>query len=131
MKGNDFQHCFSPWQKTLRDELEQLRALRAKESEASLNEAGRLTRETQKELAAYKEQINQHSVTICAMEERLNKVMKKNKELNNEVSNLKQQNQREYTKHRRQTCHARIFQPGLRLAIAQTDARSVMPISFR
>ena len=32
---------------------------------------------------------------------------------------------------RRQARHARILQIGLRLAIAQTDARPVIPISFR
>ena len=32
---------------------------------------------------------------------------------------------------RRQARHAHILQIGLRLAIAQTDARPVMPVSFR
>ena len=42
-----------------------------------------------KALASYKEQIRQHSVTICAMEERLNKVVKKNKDLQADVANYK------------------------------------------
>ena len=32
------------------------------------------------DLTSYKEQIKQHSVTICAMEERISKVMKKSKD---------------------------------------------------
>ena len=32
---------------------------------------------------------------------------------------------------RRQACHAHILQIGLRLAIAQADARPVMAVSFR
>jgi chromosome segregation ATPase len=39
---------------------------------------------------SFKEQIRQHSVTICAMEERLNKVVKKNKDYQAEVTALKQ-----------------------------------------
>ena len=35
------------------------------------------------------EQIRQHSVTICAMEERLNKVMKRNKDYQAEITQLK------------------------------------------
>ena len=42
-----------------------------------------------KALASYKEQIRQHSVTICAMEERLNKVVKKNKDLQADAANYK------------------------------------------
>lgn len=42
-----------------------------------------------KALASYKEQIRQHSVTICAMEERLNKVAKKNKDLQADAANYK------------------------------------------
>lgn len=40
--------------------------------------------------ALYKEQIRQHSVTIVAMEEKLVKLNKKNKEHNAEMDKLKQ-----------------------------------------
>jgi predicted nucleic acid-binding Zn-ribbon protein len=39
--------------------------------------------------SAFKEQIRQHSVTICALEERLNKVVKKNKDYQAETTELK------------------------------------------
>ena len=38
---------------------------------------------------AFKEQNRQHSVTICAMEERLKKLMKKNKDYQDDISTHK------------------------------------------
>lgn len=75
-------------------QVEQLQALEIslKEQIASLEsskaeEITKLTAELmekdskfESDLTSYKEQIKQHSVTICAMEERISKVMKKNKE---------------------------------------------------
>ena len=46
--------------------------------------------ELEKETAAYKEHIKQHAMTICAMEERLDKLLKKNKDLSNENTVLRQ-----------------------------------------
>ncbi|XP_052213963.1 forkhead-associated domain-containing protein 1-like isoform X2 [Dreissena polymorpha] len=43
------------------------------------------------ELTSYREQIKQHSVTICAMEERITKVMKKNKESSEEAESYRKQ----------------------------------------
>ncbi|XP_052820992.1 forkhead-associated domain-containing protein 1-like isoform X2 [Mya arenaria] len=43
------------------------------------------------DLQGYKEQIKQHSVTICAMEERISKVMKKNKESQEEMETYRKQ----------------------------------------
>lgn len=41
------------------------------------------------DLLSFKEQNKQHSVTICAMEERLKKLMKKNKDYQDEISSHK------------------------------------------
>lgn len=43
----------------------------------------------EQDIEAFKEQNKQHSVTICAMEERLIKLMKKNKDYQEEISVLK------------------------------------------
>ncbi len=60
------------------------------------DELGRLRRDVKEKdkrfessVTSYKEEIRQHSVTICAMEERLNKVVKKNKDYQAEVTQLK------------------------------------------
>ena len=45
------------------------------------------------DLQSYREQIKQHSVTICAMEDRVTKVMKKNKECQEEMENYRKRNQ--------------------------------------
>lgn len=41
------------------------------------------------DISNYKEQLRQHAATICAMEERLNKVVKKNKDYQSEIASLK------------------------------------------
>ena len=41
------------------------------------------------DILAFKEQNRQHSVTICAMEERLKKLMKKNKDYQEDISTHK------------------------------------------
>lgn len=43
----------------------------------------------EQDIEAFKEQNKQHSVTICAMEERLIKLMKKNKDYQEEITVLK------------------------------------------
>ena len=43
----------------------------------------------EQDIEAFKEQNKQHSVTICAMEERLLKLMKKNKDYQEEITVLK------------------------------------------
>lgn len=57
-----------------------------KESELAALREEQAAKETndQEDLASYKEQIKQHSVTICSMEERLNKAQKKSKTLQQE-----------------------------------------------
>ena len=47
-------------------------------------------KDMQEKEETYKETIRQHSVTICAMEERLNKVVKKNKDYQAEITQLRQ-----------------------------------------
>ncbi|ELT87042.1 hypothetical protein CAPTEDRAFT_113772, partial [Capitella teleta] len=52
-------------------------------------EAGEGSKKYEEEASSYKEQIRQHSVTICALEERLNKSVKKSKDYQSEITQLK------------------------------------------
>ena len=71
---------------------EKLRAAEAKEAEVEVS-AVRVREEMKRgyedETQKLREQVKQHSLTICAMEERLNKVVKKNKEAQTEINHLK------------------------------------------
>ncbi|XP_013409722.1 forkhead-associated domain-containing protein 1-like [Lingula anatina] len=75
----------------LRDQLAKLEAEKNAEiAELKLSRSD-AAEESNKEVTSYKEQIKQHSVTICAMEERVMKLTKKNKDYQTEVTALKQQ----------------------------------------
>ena len=62
---------------------------RSEEVERLKAEISQFDAKQESAMASYKEQIRQHSVTICAMEERLNKVVKKNKDFQAEIGNYK------------------------------------------
>lgn len=51
-----------------------------------------LTRRSAESVEVYKEQVRQHSVTICSMEERLSKLNKRSKDYQEEISVLKKNN---------------------------------------
>ena len=71
---------------------EKLRAAEAKEADlevTSVKVREEMKRGYEDEAQKLREQVKQHSLTICAMEERLNKVVKKNKEAQTEVNHLK------------------------------------------
>lgn len=55
-------------------------------------EKGELVKKNADDLESYKEQVRQHSVTICAMEERLSKLNKKSKIFQEEAAALKKSN---------------------------------------
>ncbi|XP_064642257.1 forkhead-associated domain-containing protein 1-like [Lineus longissimus] len=74
----------------LREKIAELETAKAKAAEEFASEKGALECKADEDMGSFKEQIRQHSVTICAMEERLNKVMKKNKDYQAEISELKQ-----------------------------------------
>ncbi|XP_074654720.1 uncharacterized protein LOC141908523 isoform X2 [Tubulanus polymorphus] len=76
----------------LKEELSNLKVEHAQQVEALSLDKTTLEKKFENDLSSYKEQIKQHSVTICAMEERLNKVMKKNKDHQQEITQLKQKN---------------------------------------
>lgn len=77
------------FQVELREQIARLE--RTKESEIQAVRVDLLSAQKKVEDGAcnYQEQIRQHSVTICAMEERLNKVMKKNKDYQSEITTLR------------------------------------------
>jgi len=71
---------------------EKLRAAEAKEADlevSSVRVREEMKRGYEDEAQKLREQVKQHSLTICAMEERLNKVVKKNKEAQTEINHLK------------------------------------------
>ena len=51
-----------------------------------------LSKKIEENVESYKEQVRQHSVTICSMEERLAKLTKRNKDYVEELSTLKKTN---------------------------------------
>ena len=77
-------------QTELRRQISELQAERNGNEEKvrrDMEESEKKMRDTE---ALYKEQIRQHSVTICAMEEKLTKLNKKNKDYQAEIDKLKQ-----------------------------------------
>ena len=71
---------------------EKLRAAEAKEADlevTSVRVREEMKRGYEDEAQKLREQVKQHSLTICAMEERLNKVVRKNKEAQTEINHLK------------------------------------------
>lgn len=79
--------------KAIQEELEaRIKALESEKLELSTqlsSEAQDRDKKYEQDIEAYKEQNKQHSVTICAMEERLIKLMKKNKGYQEEITVLK------------------------------------------
>ncbi len=73
----------------LRERIAELEASRESEMEAIRVELSSAQRRAEDGSLNYQEQLKQHSVTICAMEERLNKVMKKNKDYQSEITTLR------------------------------------------
>ena len=69
--------------------IEAAAAERSEEVERLRAEVAQFDAKKESAVASYKEQIRQHSVTICAMEERLNKVVKKNKDFQSDITNYK------------------------------------------
>ncbi|KAJ8320668.1 hypothetical protein KUTeg_002255 [Tegillarca granosa] len=73
---------------SLREEITQLQKDKGEEWEKLTAELNEKENKHTAEIEAYKEQTKQHSVTICAMEERIVKVMKKNTDYQEEISSL-------------------------------------------
>lgn len=73
----------------LKEELQQLTLARNQQVEGLQSELHELMKKSEDGVQSYKEQVRQHSVTICAMEERLNKVMKKNRDYQDEITSLR------------------------------------------
>ena len=73
----------------LRDEIARLESARIEETTKLQTEIVEKDKKLDSDVTGYKEQIKQHSVTICAMEERITKVMKKNKEYQEEIESNK------------------------------------------
>ncbi|XP_055863353.1 forkhead-associated domain-containing protein 1-like isoform X1 [Biomphalaria glabrata] len=76
-------------EQSLKEEITKLEKLRVEESEKFNTEKAGLEAKFETDLSSYREQIKQHSVTIVTMEERLEKMMKKNKDYVDEISKLK------------------------------------------
>ena len=72
------------FKESLRKEIESVKQEKLEEIAAMREEFSNKEMTEQENLATYKEQIKQHSVTICSMEERLNKAQKKSKTLQQE-----------------------------------------------
>ena len=73
----------------LREQIARMEKTKESEIEAIKTELTSAQRKVEDGACNYHEQIRQHSVTICTMEERLNKVMKKNKDYQGEITTLK------------------------------------------
>ena len=73
----------------LKTEVETITRETSSEIERLKKEVSQKDGQIEQDVVSYREQIKQHSVTICAMEERLNKVMKKNKDYQAEITSLK------------------------------------------
>ncbi|XP_059145230.1 forkhead-associated domain-containing protein 1-like [Physella acuta] len=76
-------------EKSLREEILKLEQLRIEDSEKLSSERKSLEEKFESDLSTYKEQIKQHSVTICTMEERVEKLMKKNKDYQEQINKVK------------------------------------------
>ena len=71
---------------------EKLHAAEARQADlevTSVRMREEMKRAFEEDIERLREQVKQHSLTICAMEERLNRVVKKNKEAQTENNNLK------------------------------------------
>lgn len=77
--------------------LDELEKQRADDVQALSSQLGEEREQREEEMSGYKEQIRQHSVTICTMEERLEKATRKNKDLIAEITSMKQAAQEEKT----------------------------------
>jgi chromosome segregation ATPase len=75
----------------LREQVASLEAAKIEEVTKLTTELVEKDRKLDSDVTSYKEQIKQHSVTICAMEERISKVMKKNKECIEEAEAYRKQ----------------------------------------
>lgn len=73
--------CLSQLEERMKTEVSQLQ-----------EEKDELTKKIEENVESYKEQVRQHSVTICSMEERLGKLTKRNKDYVDELSTLKKAN---------------------------------------
>ena len=76
-------------QDELREQMTLQESSKLEQESQSRQSQDELSRKQEESVSSYKEQIRQHSVTICAMEERLNKVVKKNKDYQAEITQLK------------------------------------------
>ena len=76
-------------QTQLRDQIKVLESGSSEEMERLKKELADWEMKLESHVNSYKEQIRQHSVTICTLEERLNKVVKKNKDYQAEITQLK------------------------------------------
>ncbi|KAH9524788.1 hypothetical protein Btru_027827 [Bulinus truncatus] len=76
-------------QQSLKEEISSLEKLRLEETEKLTAEKVALESKFESDMSSYKEQIRQHSVTIVTMEEKIEKLMKKNKDHLEEISKLK------------------------------------------
>jgi len=73
----------------LKEEITALELTREQEGESWRVEKCELASRSVQEVDQYKEQCKQHAVTICTMEERLEKLMKKNKDLQDSLTKLR------------------------------------------
>ena len=78
------------FQTELREQITHLESTKEIDSEKISVEVATLETRHEGVVIELKEQIRQHSVTICTMEERLNKVMKKNKDYQSEMSHMRE-----------------------------------------
>ena len=74
---------------TLRDQISALEQEKSELSSKVSSELEGREKKYEEDMEAFREQNKQHSVTICAMEERLIKLMKKNKDYQEEITCLK------------------------------------------
>ncbi|XP_041377668.1 forkhead-associated domain-containing protein 1-like isoform X3 [Gigantopelta aegis] len=73
----------------LRDEIARLEQSRSEEIERLRAEKEELEKKFSMDVESYKEQNKQHAMTICVMEERIVKITKKNKDYQEEITELK------------------------------------------
>nr|KAG5691839.1 hypothetical protein BaRGS_033443 [Batillaria attramentaria] len=76
----------------LKDQLAKLEERMIAEVTQLQEEKDELVKKNEENVESYKEQVRQHSVTICSMEERLSKLTKRSKDYQEEVSSLKKTN---------------------------------------
>ncbi|GFS06405.1 forkhead-associated domain-containing protein 1 [Elysia marginata] len=76
-------------EKELKERIQSLQTEMEDQTASFANEKTTLETRYQADLTQYQEQVKQHSVTICSMEERLEKSAKKNKDLQEQLSKLR------------------------------------------